>query len=186
MDGLIPVPRKLSSAGAEALWRAFGETIGLEALRAAYGPYWPRPAMPDEMVLVFEAAVRWDRSCQQPGASDPMAWGSARPDPVDPVVWIATGVWPQYQRAGLVGRIRDALMARARARWPERLLMASVLKSNTPHLERLRRQTPSGWREVGYRDVPAPGEVFFAFQAPPSMSSAAVAMHSGGSKAALP
>lgn len=130
------------------LWTAFGDAIGQEQLRAAYGSYWPREAVYGERVWRFTEF------------GQDVAWSAARRDPVEPLSWIMLGVWPAFQRRGYADIIRAWTAGTAFAWWPEvDAVGVAILHSNPTHLARW--ASKDGWRFVGALEYPAPGHSIF-------------------------
>lgn len=78
--------RQLNRSAAFSLWKTFAEAIGLSKLREAMGSYWPREP------VAGEAVFQWE---DEEGL---IGWTSVRKDPIEPVFWLNTGVFPD--RAG--------------------------------------------------------------------------------------
>jgi hypothetical protein len=136
----------LPRRAARGLWEDFAEAIGPEATRRAYGPSWPRDGVEGELLYVFE------RDGQR------AAWMSLRADPVEPWAWYAAGVWPAFQRAGVVHQVRACAVDIARVRWPHvGGLLIEVLDSNRGWQEALLREADaarSELRRAGRLEVP--------------------------------
>lgn len=152
------VAEALGPIGALTMWGAFARALGDDAVRAAYGPAWPRAVQPGECVYVYREA----------GAADWLGWGSLRPSVADGVVWLALGVWPAWQGAGWCHRIRTHLLGIAEERWPSMVPIVAILQSNQRHRDRwerwIREGVLPGWVACGHWTAPAPPVVFFAYR----------------------
>ena len=139
----------------EATWRAFGQAIGIDALRRAYGPAWPRAVAPGE--AVWRVLDGWETA----------AWLSIRVDPVEPWAWYAAGVWPAWQRRGIVHELRAWSLTWLRA-WPDlRGLLIEVLDTNAGYQQALRREVDRGGslRLAGRIEVPGSEAQLFWLEA---------------------
>jgi hypothetical protein len=135
----------LTDADATALWAAFGDAIGREALRAAYGAYWPRQPVAGEDVWLFR------------DAADPVAWVSLRRDPVEPWAWFTMGVWPTWQRQQVAARVREWAATLAFERWSVDGLVMEVLDTNHSFQVTQLRRAQAGtvpWRPAGRVEIP--------------------------------
>ncbi len=135
------------------MWQEYGEAIGQEALRAAYGDYWPRRQVYREEIFVFRQA------------QERIAWCSLRPDPVDPLVWFTAGVWPAWQDRAVVQEVRAWAINLALQWWPQATGLAmEILDTNLAYAVSMRARIEKGtvpWRAAGRIDIPGHGASLF-------------------------
>lgn len=127
-----------------AVWDDFGAAIGADTLRACYGPRWPRPVADGEFV--------WSVTAPR----EIVAWASIRRDPVEPWAWYAAGVWPAWQRRGVVHEIR-AWALKMIAGWPDvDGLVIEVLDTNPGWQQAMRSEAARGsaMRAAGRIEIP--------------------------------
>lgn len=127
-------------------WHAFGDAIGLDRLREAYGDYWPRRPTPGEQVFAFS----------DPETGGEIGWASLRRDPVDNFARLALGVWPRFQGKGWAHKIREWTFQAALDRWNVDGCTLEVLWTNDDHLRRQLERALLGapWQVGGHMDCP--------------------------------
>lgn len=132
-------------------WKLFTEAVGLEKVRRMYGQYWPRPPVPQE------------RLWQAWGPQDLIGWISLRPDPVDPVVWMAMGIWPNHQGVGHSNPLFKWSLKKTFELFPDTAAMFYAVSKNN---EGLLKYIIEGERveRVGETTFPEPGFVYFAIK----------------------
>ena len=138
---------RLADIDAFAMWCEFCADLGPASVRAAYGA-WPRTVAVGEMV--------WSVNVPTCGTDHQrVGWISLRPDPVAPWVFYAAGIWPAYQRQGLVHRVRAWAQA-AVSMW-SRVdgLVIEVLDTNAAWQKALIAETERGdLRRAGRVEIP--------------------------------
>jgi hypothetical protein len=137
----IPAERVLS------FWEGFGRAVGVENLRKAYGDYWPRGPVYGEKVWAV-----W-------GEGGVIGWVSLRPDPVEPIVWMALGVWPRYNKMGNSKAIFKWSIGRAFYLYPNAQAMFWAVNNDNLDLLNYNKGTSP---VVGGIHFPQPGFTYFA------------------------
>ncbi len=135
------------------LWNKFAEDIGIENVRAAYGKYWIREKAYRENVWeVYSEDVL-------------VGWCSLRPDPIDPVVWQISGVFPEFSKHKFVRIIFRWCVDKTFSEWENaEAMFYSVSKSNTGFLEWNMKKVKEEEDKIVVGDInfPPPGYVIFA------------------------
>ncbi len=136
------------------MWKTFGIYIGLEELKKAYGFYWPREVVSGERV--------WEFLDDQ---NNRIGWCALRLDPIDPMVWQISGVFPQFKGKGHVREIFKWCIKKTFTEWPKvKAMFYSVSKANAGFLEWNvnKVKDDSSKTIVGEINFPPPGYVIFA------------------------
>jgi hypothetical protein len=149
------VVRELSPSAASAMWADYEKAIGQVALRDAYGPEWPRPAIAGERLFEFR-----DPDGQRVG------WGSLLHDQAERLAWHSHGIWPAYQDQRRTRDVSRYLVAWAFTTWPIVGVSAKILETNPRYREwfRKRQHDPAfAWRYAGTITIPWPEYDVYCF-----------------------
>jgi len=143
---------ELTHSQAYELWSLFGESMGIENLRKAYGSYWPRFPVFGERIWCF---------------SDPdekIGWAALRPDPVDPVVWQISGVFFPFRDLGYMREIFRWCIKKTFTEYPKsQAMFYSISKRNQRFLDwnlAETRKINSKMEKVGEINFPDPYIIF--------------------------
>ncbi len=151
--------KELSSFEAYELWTDFCQDIGLEHARQTYGAYWPRNMAENERVWKVQGKN-----------SNRVGWVSLRPDPIDPMVWQASGVFSPYRGNGYSKEILQWSSKVSEDIWGVKVMLFEI--SNHPllftyheyHRQRIFNKKIPGEFVAGFISVPSPGYTIYGIQ----------------------
>lgn len=134
------------------LWCKFGDAIGIDLLHDIYGPYWPRKPVHGELVF------RWFNDKKLIG------WAAIRHDVLEPIMWVALGIFPQYQNDGYSTKIFDKTIKMGFEMWPDlQWVFAAVSKNNLRYYCYMKDQEDK-WELAGEINIPEPGYTIFGLK----------------------
>ena len=141
--------REIPAEQVLVFWEGFGKAIGIETLKKTYGDYWPR------------SPVYGERVCAVWNENEIIGWISLRSDPVEPIVWMALGVWPKYSKTGNAKAMFKWSIGRAFYLYPDAEAMFWAVSNNNPDLVNYNKGKAS---IVGGIHFPEPGFTYFAIK----------------------
>src|SRR4030042_5251873 len=115
--------RKISQTQAAALWHKFGEAIGFDMLRTNYGGNWPRSPVAGESVFTFGN-----------DQGERVGWASLRLDPVEPIVWLVMGIWPEFQKQNHAHEITRWAMKKVFSGTEANYIIIAISRDNREYL----------------------------------------------------
>lgn len=135
------------------LLAAYGDAIGAAAMRDAYGPHWPRPALDGEAFFEFRAED-----------NNLIGWGSLLPEPAERVLWHSHGIFPSCQGAGWTPMVSRWLRAWAFEHSDCVAVGAKILDTNPRYQAWMLTKNPNpGWVYAGHLTLPGPGYDVYSF-----------------------
>ncbi len=147
---------ELSHSDAYLMWVEFKDAIGEVEMKKIFGNYWPRSPVSDERIW-----ATYDEKLNRVG------WCALRLDPVDPVVWQISGVFPEFRELGYMKSMFKFCIKTTFHEWPNvEAMFYSISKSNPSFIEyrkkSIEKQIVLGDTFVGEINIPSPGYVIFA------------------------
>lgn len=134
-----------------SMWKEFSDDIGIEWTKKAYGDYWIRKPVEKERVWIFFYEGKR------------VGWVSLRSDPIEPIVWQASGVWSEYQQSGIAPLMLKWCVKKSFELYPEaKAMFWAVSKYNPKFIEWNRQMLKNEWSiEAGEINFPKPGFIYF-------------------------
>lgn len=150
----ILTPKLLSLPETIDMWDEYAKVLGSDALHEAYGPRWPRPPYPTELVYEFRVPT-----CGAAGVF--VGWASLLYSPLEQVTWHSHGILPEFQRQRMTKPLTDLSKGLGFSETPCLALGAKILDTNATYQAWMRENhVARGWKAAGRVTLPTAYDMY--------------------------